>query len=224
MKSDTMIIFTDDESAFRSEKEMFMYGTIDTIPNLPDTTYFLYSDKFGSKDVLEWSPVVRNRLVIVTRKAPTLSKEANELCVVDDKLNDKSKDDTFLLVKALVNWNDRKRVSQVFKEQPLPLLTWFLKDNVDDIKMWRRVAKTQFVLPEEYVKASLVYGIEPTRKRVVWPKRKGKSKEKPSLFRTTDQHWEVILENSIRVANQVRTDGDIPKGMKRRKVADKSWV
>tara|TARA_R110002020_G_scaffold29096_10_gene92110 strand:- start:2114 stop:2773 length:660 start_codon:yes stop_codon:yes gene_type:complete len=219
-----MIIFTDDETPFRSEKEMFMYGSIDTIPNLPDTTYFLHSDKFGSKDVLEWSPVVQNRLVIVTRKAPTLSKEAHELCVVDDKLNDKSKDDTFLLVKALVNWNDRKRVNAVFKEQPIPLITWFLKNNVDDIKMWRRVAKTQFVLPEEYVKASLIYGIEPTRKRVMWPKRKGKSKERPSLFKADDQHWEIILENSIRVANQVRTYGETPKGMKRRKVADKSWI
>ena len=161
-----MIIFTDDETPFRSEKEMFMYGTIDTVPNLPDYTYFLHTDKFTSKDVLKWAPVVRNRLVIVTHKAPKLTKEANELCVVDDKLNDKSKDDTFLLVKALVNWNDRKRVSAVFKEQPLPLLTWFLKDNVDDIKMWRRLAKTQFVLPEQYVKASLIYGITPSRKKV----------------------------------------------------------
>lgn len=219
-----MIIFTDDETPFRSEKEMFMYGTIDTVPNLPDYTYFLHTDKFTSKDVLKWAPVVRNRLVIVTRKAPKLTKEANELCVVDDKLNDKSKDDTFLLVKALVNWNDRKRVSAVFKEQPLPLLTWFLKDNVDDIKMWRRLAKTQFVLPEQYVKASLIYGITPSRKKVAWPKRKGKSKERPELFRSTDQHWEVLLENSIRVANQVRTSGDIPKGMKRRKVAEQTWV
>ena len=219
-----MIIFTDDETPFRSEKEMFMYGTIDTVPNLPDYTYFLHTDKFTSKDVLKWAPVVRNRLVIVTRKAPKLTKEANELCVVDDKLNDKSKDDTFLLVKALVNWNDRKRVSAVFKEQPLPLLTWFLKDNVDDIKMWRRLAKTQFVLPEQYVKASLIYGITPSRKKVAWPKRKSKSKERPELFRSTDQHWEVLLENSIRVANQVRTSGDIPKGMKRRKVAEQTWV
>ena len=55
-------------------------------------------------------------------------------------------------------------------------------------------------------------------------KRKGKSKERPELFRSTDQHWEVLLENSIRVANQVRTSGDIPKGMKRRKVAEQTWV
>jgi len=219
-----MIVFTTDDEPFRGENEVVMYGTLDTIPNRKDTTYILHTDKFGTKDVLTWSPHVRNKLVIVTLKAPSLSKEAHELCVVDDKLKGKNKDDTFLLTKALLNWTDRKRILSVFLEQPIALLLWFLKGNVDDIEMWRRVAKVKYVLPQKYLKASLVFGITPSRKRVVWPKKEKKEKERPSMFKSTDQHWETIIANSIRVANQVRTDGDVPKGMKRRKVAQHTWL
>ena len=55
-------------------------------------------------------------------------------------------------------------------------------------------------------------------------KKKGKSKERPEIFRSTDQHWEVILENSISVANKVRDSGDVPKGMKRTKQKVLSWL
>ena len=103
-----MIIFTDDESPFRDDNEVFMYGSIDTVPDRKDTTYFLQSDKFSSEDVLSWSPIVQNRLVIITRKAPKLSKAAKELCVVHDNLKAKSNDDTFLIVKAIINWADRE--------------------------------------------------------------------------------------------------------------------
>ena len=47
---------------------------------------------------------------------------------------------------------------------------------------------------------------------------------KPELFKADDKHWEIILENSISVANQVRESGDIPKGMTRRKVASQTWI
>jgi len=219
-----MIIFTSDETPFRSDKEVCMYGTIDTIPNLPETTYILHTDKFGSEDVLAWSPFVQHRLVIVTQKAPSLNKAAHELCVVDDKLKGKNKDDTFLIVKAIMNWTDRKRVRAVFKSPPIPLLLWFLRGNVEDIDVWRRIAKVQYTLPEDYLEAAIIYGIEPSRKRVAWPKKKGKSKERPSMFRSTDKHWEILIENSNSVANSVRNDGDIPKGMRRRKADEKSWL
>ena len=218
-----MIIFTDDESPFRDENEVFMYGSIDTVPDRKDTTYFLQSDKFSSEDVLSWSPIVQNRLVIITRKAPKLSKAAKELCVVHDNLKGKSNDDTFLIVKAIINWADRERVASVFNNPPIPLLLWFLKGNETDIDVWRRFAKVQYILPEKYLVASIIYGITPSRKRVSWPKKKTKVKERPELFKADDKHWEIILENSISVANKVRESGDIPKGMTRRKVASQSW-
>jgi hypothetical protein len=219
-----MIIFTPDDSPFRSENEVFMYGSIDTIPNQPDTTYFLHTDKFGSKDVLDWSPFVQHRLVIVSQKAPSLNKEAHKLCVVDDKLKGKNTDETFLLVKAIVNWADRKRVQVVFKSPPMALLLWFLRGNVEDIDVWRRIAKVQYTLPEDYMEAAIIYGIQPSRKRVAWPKKKVKVKERPPMFRSADKHWELLIDNSISVANTVRNDGEIPKGMLRRKAAIKTWL
>ena len=218
-----MIIFTDDESPFRDENEVFMYGSIDTVPDRKDTTYFLHTDKFSSEDVLYWSSIVQNKLVIVTQKAPKLSKEAKELCVVHDNLNGKSNDDTFLTVKAIINWADRERVATIFKSPPIALLLWFLRGNYTDIDFWRRIAKVQYNLPEDYLKASIIYGVKPSRKRVVWPKKKAKSKERPEIFKADDKHWEVISTNSISVANKIRASGDIPKGMARRKVASQKW-
>ena len=219
-----MIIFTPDDTPFRSDSEVFMYGTLDTIPNQPDTTYFLHSDKFGSEDVLFWSPIVQKRLVIVTQKAPSLNKAAKELCVVDDKLKTKKNDDIFLVVKALLNWTDRERIKSVFGDPPIALLLWFLRGNETDIDVWRRFAKVQYILPEKYLKAAIIYGIQPSRKRVVWPKKKGKNKERPAMFQSSDKHWELLLENSISVANSVRDSDEVPKGMRRRKVAQNSWV
>ena len=124
-----------------------MYGKIDTIPTLKEITYILHSDKFSSDDVITWTPLIQNRLVVVTDKPPKLNKQAKELCVVDDKLNGKSKDNTFLLVKALMNWSDRERVKVLYKNQPTPLLLWFLRANNDDIELWRRISEVLYTLP-----------------------------------------------------------------------------
>ena len=43
------------------------------------------------------------------------------------------------------------------------------------------------------------------------------------MFRDSDEHWELILENSISVANKVREVGDVPKGMRKTKVAESKW-
>jgi len=220
----SIIIFTNDETPFRSDNEIIMHGMIDSIPTLKETTYILHSNKFSSDDVIIWSPLIQNKLVIVTEKLPKLSKKAKELCVIDDNLKKKDNNETFMLVRGMVNWEDRNRVKAFYKDQPTALLLWFLKANVSDIEMWRRVAKVLYFLPEKYLKASLVYGIKPSRKRVEWPKKKVTVKEKPELFRRTDKHWEILLENSITVANKVRDNGNIPKGMRKTKQRQHKWI
>ena len=219
-----MIIFTSDPEPFQDGHYITMYGKIDTIPTLKETTYILHSDKFSSQNVIDWSPVIHNKLVVVTDKPPKLNKQAKELCVVDDKLNGKSKDNTFLLVKALMNWSDRERVKVLYKNQPTPLLLWFLRANNDDIDLWRKIAEVLYTLPEDYLKAILTYGIKPSRQRATWPKKQKKDKDRPSIFRSSDQHWEIILDNSITVANAVRDDGDIPGGMRKTKEVSTSWL
>tara|TARA_R100000951_G_scaffold94157_1_gene82815 strand:+ start:5534 stop:6202 length:669 start_codon:yes stop_codon:yes gene_type:complete len=221
-----MIIFTDDESVFRDSNfnEVFMYRTLDTIPDRKDTIYYLTTDRFGSDDVLSWHPIVANKLIIITTKVPRLNKKAKELCIVSDGLSKKeTSDDTFLLIKALINWNDKKRVEGVFQKQPLPLVNWFLKGNYKDIDFWRRIADTNLILPEKYTRAAIIYGIRPSRNRVIWPRKQKGIKEKPNVFRDSDEHWELILENSISVANKVREVGDVPKGMRKTKVAESKW-
>ena len=219
-----MIIFTTDPEPFQDGKYITMYGKIATIPTLKEITYILHSDKFSSDDVISWSPMIKSRLVVVTDKPPKLNKQAKELCVVDDKLDSKSKDNTFLLVKALLNWSDRERVKVLYENQPTPLLLWFLRSNNNDIDLWRRVADVLHTLPEDYLKAVLTYGIKPSRQRATWPKKKKKGKDKPMMFRRSAQHWEIILENSITVANAVRDDGDIPEGMRKTKEVSTSWL
>lgn len=218
-----MIIFTSDPEPFQDGKYITMYGKIDTIPTLKETTYILHSDKFSSDDVISWSPMIRSRLVVVTDKPPNLNKQAKELCVVDDKLKGKSKDNTFLLIKALMNWDNRDRVKALYVDQPTPLVLWFLRGNNQDIELWRRISKVLYTLPEDYLKATLIYSIKPSRKKVVWPKKEKKGKDKPMLFRSNDQHWEILLDKSISIANQVRDEGDIPKGMRRTKQRQRTW-
>jgi hypothetical protein len=201
-----------------------MYRTLDTIPDRKDTIYYLTTDKFSSDDVLSWHPIITNKLIIITTKVPRLNKKAKELCIISDGLSKKeTPDDTFLLIKALINWNDKKRVEGVFQKQPLPLVSWFLKGNYKDIDFWRRIADSMFTLPEEYTRAAIIYGIRPSRNRVIWPRKQKGIKEKPSVFRDSDEHWELILENSISVANKVREVGDVPKGMRKTKVAESKW-
>ena len=209
-----MIIFTKDATPFMTGDYLVMYGKLDTAPTNANITYILHTDKFGVKEVEQWSPVIQNRLVIVTEKAPRVTKKIEDLVVVDDKLLIKSKDNYFGSIKSLLTWRDRKRVSKVMQDTPLPLVIAFLKQNDVDIEVWRSLAKTYKVLPEKYSRALLTYKIKPKNMRVNWPKKKTKEKEKPDIFEHDDEHWEYIKDNSITVANHLR---------KRKKVSEE-WV
>lgn len=209
-----MIIFTKDATPFMTGDYLVMYGKLDTAPTNANITYILHTDKFGVKEVEQWSPVIQNRLVIVTEKAPRVTKKIEDLVVVDDKLLIKSKDNYFGSIKSLLTWRDRKRVSKVIQDTPLPLVIAFLKQNDVDIEVWRSLAKTYKVLPEKYSRALLTYKIKPKNMRVNWPKKKTKEKEKPDIFEHDDEHWEYIKDNSITVANHLR---------KRKKVSEE-WV
>ena len=71
----------------------------------------------------------------------------------------------------------------------------------------------------------MAYHIKPKRQKVVWPKKKKEAPTKPDYFRSTDKHWEIIVENSNSVANDLRLRGDdLPKGVKKRKQQVNEWV
>ena len=209
-----MIIFTKDPTPFMTGDYLVMHRTLDTAPTQANITYILHTDKFGVKEIEKWSPVIQNRLVIVAKKAPKITKKIEDLVVVDDKLLIKNRDNYFGAIKSLLTWTDRKRVSKVLHDTPLPLVIAFLKQNDVDIEVWRSLTKTHQILPEKYSRALLSYKIKPKTMRVNWPKKKTKEKERPDVFEYDDEHWEIIKDNSITVANTLR---------KRKKVSDE-WL
>ena len=87
-----MIIFTKDPTPFMTGDYLVMHRTLDTAPTQANITYILHTDKFGVKEIEKWSPVIQNRLVIVAKKAPKITKKIEDLVVVDDKLLIKNRD------------------------------------------------------------------------------------------------------------------------------------
>jgi len=220
-----IIIFTKDPTPFMTGDYLVMHRQLDTAPTQANITYILHTDKFGVKEIERWSPVIQNRLVIVTEKAPKITKKVEDLVVVDDKLLIKTRDNYIGAVKSLLTWQDRDRVSKVMHKIPLPLVIAFLKENDIDIEVWRSLMKTHQVLPEKYSRALLSYGIEAKNRRINWPKKKSKVKQIPDMFKKDDQHWEIITKNSITVANALRVRGDtLPKGVNKRKQVSDEWV
>jgi hypothetical protein len=172
-----------------------------------------------------WAPHIENRLVIVTEENPKLGKSVEDMVVVDDKLLKKKKSNFFSGIKALLHWADRDRVSAVMNNMPIPLALSFLKINNGDIEVWRSIAKTNHLLPEEYTRAVIVYGIKPVRGKIQWPSKKKGEEPRPSMFRASDEHWEIITRNSITVANELRSRKEpLPKGMNKRKESVGEWV
>lgn len=220
-----MIIFTNDASPFMEPPVVVMYEKMSSLPVQPHVTYILHSNNFGSRDVERWHDYIRHRLVIVTDKKPELTKKTKELCIVDDKLKAKSKDKFFFAINAMLTWNDRDRVRELIKVVPVPLAIAFLKANNVHIDVIRRLNDVFPVLDDEYSYAIMAYGVKPKRMKVVWPKKKKVEPVRPSSFRSTDRHWEIILENYKTVANEVRVRGDdLPKNVRKRKQKVNEWL
>ena len=220
-----MIIFTNDPTPFMEPPVVVMYERMTSLPVQPHVTYILHSNNFNSRDVERWYDYIRHRLVIVTDKKPELTKKTKELCIVDDKLKSKGKDKFFFAINAMLTWSDRDRVRELIKIVPVPLAISFLKANNADIDIIRRLNDVFPALPDEYSHAIMAYGIKPKRQKVVWPKKKKVDAVRPSYFRSTDKHWQTILENYKSVANQVRARGDdLPKGVRKRKQRVNEWV
>ena len=219
-----IVIFTDDDSKFITGKYIMMIGKIDTPPTEKDITYILRSNKFKEKDVLEWLPLIKNRLVVCCDKPPKITKKSEEFVIIDDSLKIKGKTNHYSPINALLSWKDRRRVNAVFCKTPLPLAKAFLEENDVDINIWRRLAKTAMFLPEKYTRAIMVYGIQPAHTKTKFPKKK-KITYKHEQCRATDKHIQVIVENSITVSNRIKEQGgEIPAGMNKSKGLCNEWL
>ena len=219
-----VVIFTNDDEKFMVGNYILMTGKIDTPPSNPDTTYILRTDRFTQKDVEAWLPYVGNRLVVCTEKPPVITGDLQDSVIIDEwatrqgrsYLND---------VMAMLSWKDRKRVWYAIRELPIPYGLAFLRQNRDDIALWRRIAQANMELPDEYVRAIFAYGVEASHEKTKWPKKNKDVQDVPLPFRQTDKYWKEILEGNDSAANEIRDKAvEIPKNINKTKVGANEWI
>lgn len=219
-----IVIFTSDDSKFLEGNYVLMTGKIDTPPSNPEVTYILRTTRFKEKDVVNWLPYIQNRLVVCIDKPPKLSKKIQEYVIIDDTY--KNKPNGFMSnIMSILSWKDRLRVFTAIKDLPIPYGLAFLRKNRDDINLWRRIARANMELPDEYTRAIFAYGINPDGKKIVWPDKKKVEVKVPKPFRQNDKYWEEIIKGSDSVANEIRdSKQQLPKGVKKTKKAVNEWL
>ena len=218
-----IVILTADDSAYRLGRVIESRG-LKHPPTAPDTTYLVHQTKITEKEITHWVGLVPYRLVFVIKKLPRLSKETKEAIIID-KRPAESKNSHKKQIDALFRWGDRRRVHNLFVGTPVALALAFVRQNNKDIRLWRMLADVSFTLPTEYAEAVLVYGIKPSNKSVVWPKKSKKDDEAPPQFRQSDKYWRKIIDIEPKVRNQIRTQtpDKAPTTMKKRREKTHEW-
>jgi hypothetical protein len=220
-----VVIYTADERPFKQGKYVEMFGELTTSPTTPDLTCILHTNKFTEKDAIEWHPLIAHRLVIVTDKKPRLTKKSDEFVILHSSL-DKEAKDYYRATSVVFRVRDRALALSQAAEVPLPLLLSFVRANrPDDMELHRALNDVVYTLPQEYAHALVACGIKPTGKTIAYPKKSKKDSEPPAPFRSTDQHWQIIVDNAPAIRNEVRDNNDeMPKGVKKTKEAVSEWI
>ena len=219
-----VVIFTKDDTPFMVGDYVLMVGRLDTPLSGKDTTYILRTDRFNESEVKKWLHYIENRLVVCIDKAPKI-KEMKDHVIIDDSLKNPSDKTLLNSVVAMLSWPDRKRVWHQIQGLPIPYALAFLRGNRDDINLWRRIAVNNMEIDDEFITAIFSYGVEPDKKKTVWPKKTKAVEEAPAPFRQNDEHWRIILDNDALVANEIRRTADkLPKGMKKTVEKVNTWL
>jgi len=222
-----VIILTSDDSDFMSENPIVMDSVMKYPPTAPNRTYILRSPyRFTEADILEWWPLVSYRLVVVVKKLPTLTSKSEPAVIIHPSLS-RSNRSFYRNAVAMLRWDSRERAKPQIEAIPLPLAHAFIKRNKpDDIVLHRRLVDVAMTLPDSYAHAILTYGLRVDRGKVEWPQKKKVAVYPPQPFRASDRHWKIIVENSAKVANQIR-DRDLkslPDGVKKKKEGVQNWL
>ena len=202
-----------------------MFGVMCSPPICDNTTYIFHTDKFTEKDVLEWLPEIRHRLVIVTDKYPRITKKSEDSVIVDESLKKTKKVNHVRGCSAMLSWSDRDRVLSEIENTPIPLALSFAKTNIPhQMDFWRMASKT-LILSDEYTRALMAYGITPDVRHVKYPTKSKAAVEVPHPFTPRDKYWELIINNNKSVANRVRdTNKELPPKMKKTKEVVNEWI
>ena len=220
-----VVIFTTDDTQYRTGDHFVMYGQMTVAPTQKDTTYIFHTDKFTEKDAMYWAQVVPHRMVIVSSKIPRLSKQSEEYVIIDQRSR-VAKQDYSRKMRAALCWADRDRAHTALNPIPLALANAFIKINVNDIGFGRLLARCRFTLHDDYTRAAIAYGIVPVRGFKWPPKTKRSDYILPSGMRRTDKHLDIIVNNDIVVANEIRLNDSqaLPKGLNKRKQQVVQWI
>ena len=106
-----IIIFTADDKDFLEGNPIIMERTMQYPPTADNRTYILRNPKqFNEIDVLEWSPSISYRLVVVVDKLPRLTSKSEDLVIIHPSL-ERKKESFYRNAVALLRWKDRERCS-----------------------------------------------------------------------------------------------------------------
>lgn len=222
-----MIIFAADDAPFRNGNFVVMHKDILYPPTAPDTTYIFHPYRFNMADVAAWIPYISHRLVVIVNNKPTIPKKYEEDMTIHPSLG-KRQDGHIKAIQPAFAWSNRSKVYRGLRSVPMPLFAAFLRSNrPHDIDTWRLLAKTTFVLPEEYSHAVCAYSIQPRVGRVEWPKKTAKVAEiDNNMFRSTDLYADIIICNATPVSNSIRTQApeQLPPVLPKKQQPLTEWI
>ena len=216
-----VLIFTHDAQKYRVGD--FVEGAeVKCSPNVKGLTVIVHKRRPTAKECLSWLPYIAHRMVWVCEIPPKINDDA---VIYDTK---KTKQDNIRNIDAVVRWNDRKKVYAQVTNIPMPLLLAFLRENNDDIEMWRILAQAFTNVPDSFQRALVTFRHKPVR-RMNYPKGKSKNEteELPFGIRRSDKYWSEIVRTDTKVANEMRaTHKDLlPKGVKKKEQSENGgWV
>ena len=220
-----VIIFTRDPVPYREGNYIEEYRGMTTAPTAPETTFIVHDAKFTEKEATQWVDLVPYRLVIVTDKMTIRGKDER---IFSDRTMSIRTQSFRRNVEAVFRWTDRDRVFKTMGVTPLPLVASFVRVNrQDDIDTARRLGLARYVLPDEYLHATLAFSIRATAGPVTWPKKRSTKENEPLPFsRTSD----VYADNLVDLAPEIRNDlrekyaDSLPSRLKKGKEGVTEWI
>lgn len=216
-----VLIFTHDAEKYRVGD--FVEGsTVLSPPSVEGLTIIVHKRKPTAKECLAWLPHIAYRMVWVCEQPPKIKDDS---VIVDGHF---AKNDYTRSIETTMRLRNRSVAFEHCATVPVPLMLAFLRENNNDIRLWRTLAKAFTHVPERFQQAMIAFAHSPVR-RMKWPKKKKRTEnsELPMGVRTTDVYWERIVRSDNEIANDLRTKDkkSLPEGMKKRvQIKDDGWL
>jgi len=214
-----VIIFTHDPTKYRVG-EYIESKDFSCSPNVEGLTVIVHAKKPTEAEALDWLSLVAYRLIWVCDNPPQIKDDR----VIYETISEKNGWERGVV--AVLRWRDRRRAYRESLKTPIPVILSYLRENIKDITLWRKIAHAFTHTPEEMQRALLVFSYDTEGG---WRMKRAFNDEKPDPpngFRESDKYAESIIRGSIPCANEMRriSPSSMPKGMKKREQAESGWL